>query len=223
MVHEPNDTSCISAYGARGTLRGTSRTAHGSRLAAPNTEGELDGLNLYRQLPVLPLWPYGLSLNESARCTYTDVLTEPPESFAVALTHDNRAHKDLDRSDVAQRHLALRALAMATGHPATCLSCPSRSASVQRARQTYLARCLVQTQLVPELFLRYGVVMVDLVTEDNEGDLRQALNGDCYVSSATTPNPMLPIAASGCTFRCKVRLEMMKNRPIPCRGHLENS
>ena len=50
---------------------------------------------------------------------------------------------------------------------------------MQMQKGTHLARCLVQAQLVPELFLRDGIVVVDLVAEDEERHLRQALNGDC--------------------------------------------
>lgn len=38
----------------------------------------------------------------------THVLAQPPEPLAVALTHDDRAHEDFDRSDISQRDLALR-------------------------------------------------------------------------------------------------------------------
>lgn len=37
----------------------------------------------------------------------THVLRQPSEALAVALSHDHRAHEDLDRSDVSQRDLAL--------------------------------------------------------------------------------------------------------------------
>lgn len=36
-----------------------------------------------------------------------DVLRDPPEALAVTLTHDNRAHKDLDGANVFERDLAL--------------------------------------------------------------------------------------------------------------------
>ena len=36
----------------------------------------------------------------------TDVLRQPPESFAVTLTHDDRAHEDFDGTNVPERDLA---------------------------------------------------------------------------------------------------------------------
>lgn len=36
-----------------------------------------------------------------------DVLRDPSESLAIALTHDYGAHEDLDGTDVLERHLAL--------------------------------------------------------------------------------------------------------------------
>lgn len=37
----------------------------------------------------------------------TDILTKPPEPFTVALSHDDRAHEHLDRSDIPKRDLSL--------------------------------------------------------------------------------------------------------------------
>ena len=36
-----------------------------------------------------------------------DVLRQPPDAFTVALSHDDRAHEDLDGSDISERDLAL--------------------------------------------------------------------------------------------------------------------
>jgi len=36
-----------------------------------------------------------------------DVLRQPADSLTVALSHDNRAHENLDRPDALERHLAL--------------------------------------------------------------------------------------------------------------------
>ena len=42
---------------------------------------------------------------------------------------------------------------------------------------TYLAGGLVQTQLMPELVLAHGAGCINLITEDQEGDLGELLNG----------------------------------------------
>lgn len=39
--------------------------------------------------------------------TRSDVLTEPPETLSVTLTHDNRAHKEFDGSDILEGNFAL--------------------------------------------------------------------------------------------------------------------
>lgn len=36
-----------------------------------------------------------------------DVLRQPADSLTVALSHNNRAHENLDRPDALERHLAL--------------------------------------------------------------------------------------------------------------------
>jgi hypothetical protein len=37
----------------------------------------------------------------------TYILTQPPESFTVTLTHDDRAHENFDRSDISEGNLSL--------------------------------------------------------------------------------------------------------------------
>jgi hypothetical protein len=37
----------------------------------------------------------------------TYILTQPPESFTVTLTHDDGAHEDFDRSDISKGDLSL--------------------------------------------------------------------------------------------------------------------
>ena len=44
--------------------------------------------------------------------------------------------------------------------------------------QTYLAGGLVETQLMPELVFAHSTRRVDLVTEDQEGHLRELLDGE---------------------------------------------
>jgi hypothetical protein len=36
-----------------------------------------------------------------------DVLRQPPDTFAIALAHDNRAHEDLNGTDALEGHFAL--------------------------------------------------------------------------------------------------------------------
>lgn len=77
-------------------------------------------------------------------CLY--ILGQPSDAITVALTHDNRAHEQLDRSDALQRDLAL-------------------------------AGGLVQAKSVSQLLLRLGLWVIDLVAEDNEGNLGEFLHG----------------------------------------------
>ena len=75
-----------------------------------------------------------------------DILGQPTDTVTVTLAHDNGAHKDLNRTDALQRHLAL-------------------------------ASGLVQAELVAEDVLGDGAGVVDLVAEDDKGDLGQLLHG----------------------------------------------
>lgn len=40
-------------------------------------------------------------------CVHLDVLRQPADTLAVALSHDNTAHEDLDRADALERDLTL--------------------------------------------------------------------------------------------------------------------
>lgn len=74
-------------------------------------------------------------------------MRQPADTLAVTLSHDNTAHKQLDRPDTLERNLALTS-------------------------------SLVQTELVTKLILADGIGVVDLVTEDEEGDLGKILHGE---------------------------------------------
>lgn len=73
----------------------------------------------------------------------TYVLRDPPEALAVTLAHDDRAHEDLDRTNVGQGNLEA------------------------------LAGRLVQAERVAELVLRDGAWGINLVSENEEGDLAE--------------------------------------------------
>jgi hypothetical protein len=46
-------------------------------------------------------------LGTACRPGVTYILTQPPESFTVTLTHDDRAHENFDRSDISKGDLSL--------------------------------------------------------------------------------------------------------------------
>lgn len=118
------------------------------------------------------------------------VLAQPPESLAVALTHDDRAHEDFDRSNVPQGDLSL------------CSGCQLLFLRVRRARWRARSRCkdwirtgtnlaggLVQTELMPELFLRYGGRGINFVAEDDKRDHGKRLDrhcGECQPEHSTS-------------------------------------
>lgn len=72
---------------------------------------------------------------------------QPADTLAVALSHDDTAHEQLNGSDSLERDLALTS-------------------------------SLVETKLVAELILTDSVGVVDLVTENEEGDLGEILHGE---------------------------------------------
>lgn len=80
---------------------------------------------------------------EGLRDVETYVLRDPPETLAVTLAHDDRAHEDLDRTNVGQGNLEA------------------------------LAGRLVQAERVAELVLRDSARGVNLVSENEEGDLAE--------------------------------------------------
>lgn len=76
-----------------------------------------------------------------------DVLTEPSDTLSVSLTHDNGAHEDLKRAEVAiERNLAL------TGG-------------------------LEETKGMSELILRDSMGLINLVTKNKEGNALELLDG----------------------------------------------
>lgn len=84
-------------------------------------------------------------------------------TLAVALPLYNRAHEDLDGTDVSERDLALK-IELVLMHA--------------KRRHTYLARRLPETEVVTELLLANGARCIDLVAENEERHLGQLLDGE---------------------------------------------
>lgn len=105
------------------------------------------------------------------RILFLDILRQPSDTFAVTCEKRNTLVNQgfaVSLQDHLRREHTL-------SHDDTAHEQLNGSDTLER--DLALARCLIQTQLVPQLVLAHGIRMVNLVAEDEERNLGQFLHG----------------------------------------------